>query len=92
MKPSTGTLVRVSLLIVALINLVCSAIGVNPTTSVEGSQAYEMGSILITAAISLWNCWKNNSFTPEAIEADAYMKELKEKNRRAEDPGYNEHD
>lgn len=77
MKPSTGTVVRVVLLIVALANLFLSAIGVIPENVVGGSQAYEVGSILVTSAVALLNTWKNNSFTEEAILADEYMRKLK---------------
>jgi SPP1 family holin len=77
MKPSTGTVVRVVLLIVALANLFLTAIGVIPEDIVGGSQAYQVGSILVTAAVSLLNTWKNNSFTEEAILADEYMHKLK---------------
>ena len=77
MKPSTGTVVRVVLLIVALANLFLTAIGVIPGDIVGGSQAYQVGSILVTAAVSLLNTWKNNSFTEEAILADEYMHKLK---------------
>ena len=73
MKPSTGTVVRVVLLIVALANLFLTAIGVIPEDIVGGSQAYQVGS----AAVSLLNTWKNNSFTEEAILADEYMHKLK---------------
>ena len=77
MEPSTGTVVRVVLLIVALANLFLTAIGVIPEDIVGGSQAYQVGSILVTAAVSLLNTWKNNSFTEEAILADEYMHKLK---------------
>lgn len=80
MKPSTGTVVRVVLLLVALINLVFATIGVSPEAEVMGSKAYEIGSIAVTAIISIVNAWKNNSFTQEAIEADKYLAELRSKN------------
>ena len=32
--------------------------------------------LTVTAALVGW--WKNNSFTPEAIEADGYLEKLRE--------------
>lgn len=42
------------------------------------SQAYKIISLIATGIISLWNWWKNNSFTSEAIQADAVLNSLKE--------------
>lgn len=78
MKPSTGTMVRVALLIIALVNMACVTLGVDPSASVAGSKGYEIGSIIVTAVISIVNCWKNNSFTKEAIQADEYLKQLRQ--------------
>lgn len=77
MKPSTSTLVRVGLLIVALLNLALSMFGIVPEEFVEGSPWYEAGSYILTAVVAIVNMWKNNSFTQEAIQADAYMRTLK---------------
>lgn len=77
MKPSTSTLVRVGLLIVALLNLALSMFGIIPEDLVGDSPWYEAGSYVLTAVVAIVNMWKNNSFTKEAIEADAYMKTLK---------------
>lgn len=77
MKPTTSTLVRVGLLIVALINLALQMFGIVPEDVVANSPWYEAGSYILTAVVAIVNMWKNNSFTKEAIEADAYMQELK---------------
>lgn len=79
MKPTTSTLVRVGLLIVALINLALQMFGIVPEDVVANSPWYEAGSYILTAVVAIVNMWKNNSFTKEAIEADAYMHELKGK-------------
>ena len=77
MKPTVSTIVRVVLLVIALANMALAVLGIVPEEIVGNDQAYEIGSIIVTAIISVINAWKNNSFTPEAIEADNYMKELK---------------
>ena len=38
-----------------------------------------LAAVLITVAAALVNWWENNSFTPEAIEADQYLTRLKQK-------------
>lgn len=77
MKPTISTIVRVVLLVIALANMALAVLGIVPEEIVGNDQAYEIGSVIVTAIISVINAWKNNSFTPEAIEADNYMKELK---------------
>lgn len=77
MKPTISTIVRVVLLVIALANMALVVLGIVPEEIVGNDQAYEIGSVIVTAIISVINAWKNNSFTPEAIEADNYMKELK---------------
>ena len=78
MKPSTGTMVRVVLLIVALVNLAFAMLGVDPEATVAGTNGYEIGSVIVTAIVSIVNCWKNNSFTEEAIKADEYLNKLRQ--------------
>ena len=81
MKPTTSTIVRVGLLIVALINLALQMFGIVPEDVVGDSSFYEAGSYILTAVVAIVNMWKNNSFTKEAIEADAYMAQLKLENK-----------
>lgn len=78
MKPTTQTLVRVVLLVIALANMVVSALGIVPEEVVGNERAYQVGSAIVTAIIAAVNAWKNNSFTPEAIEADRYLAELRQ--------------
>lgn len=77
MKPTIATIVRTALLVIALANLVCSSLGIIPEEVVSNEQAYKIGSVAVTVVISLINAWKNNSFTTNAIKADAYLQELK---------------
>lgn len=76
MKITKETIIRTVLLAVALINLILNALGKNtlPFTNDEISEAI---SVIFAVVTSLIAWWKNNSFTPEAISADAYMQDLK---------------
>lgn len=71
------TLARTAALALALTNQVLSATGhrVLPIESAELEQLVSTGLTIATALVS-W--WKNNSFTPEAIEADDFLCQLKE--------------
>ena len=70
-KISPATLARTAALALALTNQVLSATGhrVLPIESAE---------LELTIATALVSWWKNNSFTPEAIEADDFLCQLKE--------------
>lgn len=41
-------------------------------------QVYEGVSVVLAVVISVWTTWKNNSFTSQAIDADEYLKELRQ--------------
>lgn len=79
MKPTNQTVVRVALLVIALVNLLVSSLGIVPEEVVGNEAAYQTWSAIITTLVALVNAWKNNSFTPEAIEADKYLAELRAK-------------
>ena len=76
-KISPATLARTAALALALTNQVLSATGhrVLPIESAELEQLVSTGLTIATALVS-W--WKNNSFTPEAIEADDFLCQLKD--------------
>lgn len=78
MKPTTSTIVRVALLVIALINMALATLGIVPEELVGNDEAYRIGSYIVTAIISLINMWQNNSFTEPAILADQYMESIKE--------------
>lgn len=78
MQASKSTIIRVVLLIISLINMALAMLGIVPEEIIGNEKMYEIGSIVVTAVVAIINAWKNNSFTPEAIEADEYMKKLKE--------------
>lgn len=77
MKPSTSTIVRVSLLAIALANMLLMSLGITPKELDAWPEAYRIGSTVVTVVLAVINSWKNNSFTEEAIKADEYLAELR---------------
>ena len=73
---SKETIARTIILAVALINQILVVLGINPLPFAE-EELYNIISTIATAAAALWTWWKNNSFPPEAIQADKYLNELK---------------
>ncbi len=71
------TLLRTIVLVLALVNQLLTAWGKNPLPFSDEA-VYEGCSAVLTALSSLWAWWKNNSFTPAAIEADRVLAVLKE--------------
>ena len=75
-KISAATLARTAVLLLALTNQVLSAMG-KPVLPIESAQLEQMISTGVTVGAALAAWWNNNSFTPEAIEADAFMARMK---------------
>ena len=75
---SVGTITRTAALGLALTNQLLSAAG-KPLLPIESTQLEQMISTGVTVGAALAAWWKNNSFTPEAIEADQYLTRLKQK-------------
>lgn len=82
-RVSTETIVRTIVLVITLVNSVLTMSGKNPLPFAE-DELYTMLTAAATIAATAWAWWKNNSFTPEAIEADEYLAELKAKNTDTE--------
>lgn len=78
MKVTKDTIIRTIVLIIALANQVLTSCGKNPLPFAEDT-VYELVTLLATIGASAWSWWKNNSFTKNAIAADAYLAELKNK-------------
>ena len=72
---SIGTIARTACLALALTltNQLLSAAG-KPMLPIEDSQLEQLVTSGLTVAASLAAWWKNNSFTPAAIKADADLK------------------
>lgn len=79
-KISAGTLTRTAVLGLALTNQLLSAAG-KPLLPIDNAQLEQMISAGFTVGAALAAWWKNNSFTPEAIEADDFMTRLKQQKR-----------
>ena len=71
-----GTYVRYILMIISILNMILTRLGLNPITVSEDT-LYQTVSDILTAVVFIVNTWYNNSVTPEAIEADKYMSNLK---------------
>jgi len=79
-KISAGTIARTAVLALALINQLLSALG-KPVLPIESGTLEQLISTSFTTVSALVNWWYNNSFTPEAIEADAFMARMKKRVR-----------
>ena len=73
---STATLARTAVLALALINQILSALG-KPLLPIDSTQLEQLISTGFTTVSALVNWWFNNSFTKEAIQADAEFERLK---------------
>ena len=72
------TLIRTIVLILALFNQFMVIRG-HSMLPIEEEQVNELVSVSFTVVTALVAWWKNNSFTPEAIEADKYLDGLRKK-------------
>ena len=77
---SAATIARTAVLALALINQILSAAG-KPVLPIESAHLEQLISTGFTTVSALVNWWYNNSFTPEAIEADAFMARMKKRVR-----------
>ena len=75
-KISAATLARTAALALALTNQVLSACG-KPMLPIESATVEQLVTAGITTVTALVAWWKNNSFTPAALEADKTFDRLK---------------
>ena len=73
---SAGTIARTACLLLALTNQVLSALG-KPVLPIESATVEQLVTAGITTVTALVAWWKNNSFTPAALEADRTFNRLK---------------
>ena len=73
---SAGTVARTACLLLALANQVLSALG-KPVLPIESATVEQLVTAGITTVTALVAWWKNNSFTPAALEADKTFDRLK---------------
>ncbi len=80
MKPckiTAATIARTAVLALALTNQILSATG-HAVLPIESAQLEQLVTAGLTIGASLASWWNNNSFTQEAIEADDFLKQLKQ--------------
>lgn len=77
MSIDKATIIRTIILFLSLLNVVLQMFGVK-TIPIDNELVTEVVSVgfLLYSAVSSW--WHNNSVTKEAIQADEYLKQLKE--------------
>ena len=73
---TAGTIARTACLLLALTNQVLSALG-KPVLPIESATVAQLVTAGITTVTALVAWWKNNSFTPAALEADKTFDRLK---------------
>lgn len=73
---TAGTIARTACLLLALTNQVLSALG-KPVLPIECATVEQLVTAGITTVTALVAWWKNNSFTPAALEADKTFDRLK---------------
>ena len=76
MKIKKETIIRTIVLLLALANQVLAICGKNAIPITE-DEVYQLVTLLVTIASTLWAWWKNNSFTQAAIKADEHMDMLR---------------
>ena len=73
---TAGTIARTACLLLALANQMLSALG-KPVLPIESATVEQLVTAGITTVTALVAWWKNNSFTPAALEADKTFDRLK---------------
>lgn len=78
MKISKATIVRTVMVVLVLVNMILKKAGLNilPVSESGVAKAVETG-VEVLSVLAAW--WYNNSFSENALKADKYLKELKEK-------------
>lgn len=75
---SAGTAARTLILVFALINQILSACGKSPLP-IESETLEQLVTAGFTTVAALIAWWKNNSFTTNALKADALLTQLNSK-------------
>lgn len=76
MKVTKGTIIRTACLILAIINNLLAIFGKSPLP-IDDEVLTNVISFGFTTVASLVAWWKNNSFTQNALKADAYLEDLR---------------
>lgn len=75
MERKRNTIIRTTVLAIALLNQILSATG-HSVVPVSDEQISEIISAGFTIVAALWSWWKNNSFTKNAILSDKILDSL----------------
>lgn len=76
LKVKAETIIRTIVLVIALVNQVLTVLGKNPIPISE-DEVYQLVTMIVSIAASVWAWWKNNSFTNAAIRGDMLMETIK---------------
>lgn len=75
---SKDTWTRLIILIITLVNMALNQFGITHFTNEDINEWYDVISVFVAVASSLWCMWKNNSFTLNAQTADKVLKSLRD--------------
>ena len=75
---SRDTWTRLIILVLTLINMILNKFGITYFANEDINQWYDVISVFVTVASSMWCMWKNNSFTLNAQTADKVLKNLRD--------------
>lgn len=76
LKVSKETIIRTVALVIVLVYQAAVAAGFK-VPYLDESMALTWATNLVSAAIVIWNWWKNNSYTQAALHADLTLHEAK---------------
>ena len=76
MKISKGTIVRTTMIIIVILNIILKHFGFS-IINISENEILSIFEMIIEVATIIVTFWKNNSFTKEAIKADELLKILK---------------
>jgi SPP1 family holin len=77
MKISKGTIVRTAMLFVVVLNIILKQFNID-VLNVSESEILSLIEAVIEVAVIAVGFWKNNSYTQKAIEADEFLRKLRE--------------
>lgn len=77
MKISKSTIIRTILVIFVIINIILERCGIDVIPADEYTITMFVETVIEIAIIAV-GFWKNNSYSKKAIEADKFLKELRE--------------
>ena len=77
MKVTKSTIVRTILFFAVMLNFFLERCGID-IVPVDESAILMFVEYAIEIAVLIVGFWKNNSYTPKAIQADQFLKELRE--------------